>query len=150
MLNMELPDQAPMDAGTYRVGETLKVSSTAGLLQKAAAKGDKVVAIVAEDIVDPRTGLVRAIVANERLGVWRIGCQRTVKVRSLTGVSWSAGDMAYQDDTDGQASKTTGSARPIGHYPYYGYPDKATVEQITGRGVLVALTLDVAIDTTIV
>jgi len=148
MLSMDQPDQAPMDAGTYRLGETLKASSTAGYLQKATSKGDEVIAIVATELIDTRTGLVRAAVAGERLGVWRLGCQKTVKVRSLTGVSWSAGNMAYQDDTDGQVSKTATTSRPIGHYPEYGIPDKATIESITGRGTLVYITLDVAIGTT--
>lgn len=148
MLSMEQPDQAPMDAGTYRIGETLKASSTHGYLQKATEKGDEVIAIVATEVTDPRTGLVRACSAGERLGVWRLGIQKTVKVRSITGVSWAAGDMAYQDATDGQISKTASTSRPIGHYPEYGFADKTTVEQITGRGVLVYVTLDVAIGTT--
>lgn len=149
MLSAEQPDQAPADAGTYRKGETLKVSSTAGRVQKATDKGDEVVAIVASTMTNDR-GEARALTAGERLPVWPIGCQKTVQVRSLTGVSWSAGDVAYQDDTDGQISKTADTSRPIGHYARYGYPDKATVERTTGRGVLVWVTLDTAVGETLV
>lgn len=147
MLSLEQPDQAPCDAGTYRKGETLYESSTAGYLKKTAAKGDEVIAIVAESVVDDK-GILRTIAAGERVAVWRLGCQKTVPVRSLTGVTWGDGDMAYQDATAGQISKTASTSRPIGHYPYYGYAAKTTVEQISGVGVLVPITLDVAIGTT--
>lgn len=149
MLSLEQPDNAPCDSGTYRKGETLKASSTAGYLTKTTDKGDTVVAVVAESVVDEK-GVLRTTAAGDGVPVWEVGSRKTVQVRSLTGVSWSPSDVVYQDDTNGQVSKTATTSRPIGHYARYGFAAKSVVEQRSGVGGLIWVTLDYDVGATLV
>lgn len=140
--NWRQPVQAPMDAGTYYEGELMKASSTVGQLQISTDKGDTIIAVVDEPTVDSRGDAV-AVTAGKRIAVWRIGCGATVWVKSLTGVAYSAGDMVYADDTNGQCSKTATTSRPIGHFPHFGFKARTTAS----AGELIPVTLDVPIGT---
>lgn len=135
------PEQCPVDAGTYKEGEVLKASLTAGRCQHTAAKGDTALAVVAETITTAREGAARAVPAGYRIPVYPLACQETVEVLSVASASYNPGDPIYLSDVAGMVTNAHSTSRPIGHFPRYGFAAIAS----TVAGQKIPCKLDVAV-----
>lgn len=136
------PSQMPVDSGAYVEGEVLKASSTAPRACKTTAKGDTAIAIVAEAVTTARDGSVRTVPAGYRIPVYLLGCHEVVYVKMVVSVALNPGSAIYLDDTtDGACNATGATSRPIGHYPYAGFP--AITATVAGQ--LVPCLLDVEV-----
>ena len=113
-----LPWTMEVDAGTYKEGMLVKEGTAAKRLALTSAKGDTVIGIIADSLVDPKTAAHEAAVAGDKRNYFPLGTKQIVHVyASAASLTFAAGVAIYASDVAGGATPTAATSRPIGHYP---------------------------------
>ncbi len=131
--------ESPCTAIPIKKGEIYTLSSYQ--MAVSTTVNDAIDGIAEQTSLDD-DGAAKTLTAGDKARFYRLGCGRTVDVRSLTGQTWHHGAPVYNAQTAETAgcagTSSSNSATKIGHYV------GADGLQTTADGQLIKVILDVA------